>query len=284
MWKNQFKTVILLATLTALLLFVGSLFGQTGFYFALIFVGLMNFVSFWFSDRFVLWMYRAKEATAQTNPRLHRIVKEVSHLAGVPLPKVYTIPSSSPNAFATGRGPKHAAVAASEGILDLLDDDELKGVIAHEFAHIKNRDILIASVAGLIAGVIGYMATMAQWAAIFGGFGGRDNDRDGGNIVSLLLIAIITPIIATIIQLAISRSREYLADATGAKFVGNGKPLARALEKLEKNIKHNPLRFGNDATAHLFIANPFKAHRFMNLLSTHPPTSERIKRLHAMRV
>lgn len=277
--KNQVKTAILLALLTALLLWIGGLFGKIGFYFALIFVGLMNFGSYWFSDRIVLWMYRAKEAKQSEYPKLYKIVKEIAKLSGLPMPKVYVIPTNSPNAFATGRSPNHAAVAATEGILKLLDEDGLKGVIAHEFAHIKNRDILISTVAGTIAGVISYISNMFMWSAMFGG---RDNDNRG-NAISLLVLAIITPIIASLIQLAISRSREYLADETGAKTVKNGHALADALEKIEKNIDVNPLRFGNQATAHLFIANPFKSSGLMTLFLTHPSTKSRVERLRSMK-
>jgi heat shock protein HtpX len=278
-FQNQFKTLVLMACLTALLLWIGSFFGQTGFYFALIFVGIMNFVSYFFSDKIVLFMYRAKEIKQTDNPRFFRIVKEVSRLADVPMPKVYVIPSNSPNAFATGRNPKHAAVAATEGIMAILNDDELKGVIAHEFAHIKNRDILISTVAGTIAGVISYISNMFMWSAMFGG---RDDDNRG-NIVSLLLLAIITPIIASMIQLAISRSREYNADEHGARYIRNGKHLADALEKIEKNVNINPMRFGNTSTAHLFITNPFRGGNFLRLFMTHPATEERTKRLRAMR-
>lgn len=277
--KNQLKTAILLALLTALFLWIGSFFGKTGFYFALVFVGIMNFVSFWWSDKIVLWMYRAKEAKQSEYPNLHKVVKEVAHLSNLPMPKVYVIPTNSANAFATGRGPSNATVAATEGILKILSEEELKGVIAHEFAHIKNRDILISTVAGTIAGVISYISNMFLWSAIFGG---RDDDSRG-NAISLLALAIITPIIASIIQLAISRSREYLADETGAKFVKNGSHLADALEKIEKNIDVNPMRFGNTATSHLFIQNPFKSSGLMALLLTHPPTQERTRRLRSMK-
>ncbi len=278
--KNQFKTVMLLALLTALFLWIGSLFGRTGFIFALIFVGLMNFGSYWFSDKIVLWMYRAKEAKQSDYPQLYKAVKEVSNLSNIPMPKVYVIPTNSPNAFATGRSPKHAAVAATEGILKILSEDELKGVIAHEFAHINNRDILISTVAGTIAGVISYISHMFMWSAMFGG---SDDDRGGGNIISLIALAIITPIIASLIQLAISRSREYFADETGAKTVKNGNALAAALEKIEKNIDVNPMRLGNTATSHLFISNPFRNTSFLSLFTTHPSTAERAKRLRAMR-
>jgi heat shock protein HtpX len=281
MFKNQFKTVILLASLTALLLFVGQLLGgYSGLIIAGIFALVLNFGSYWFSDKIVLAMYRAKEVK-DTDHHLFKIVKEVAEKAKVPMPKVYIIPDKNSNAFATGRSPKNAAVAATEGIINLLSDDELKGVMAHEIAHVKNRDTLISTIAGTIAGVISYIATMAQWAAIFGA-GGRD--RNGGNIVSLLLLAIITPIIATIIQLAISRSREYLADATGAKIVGNGEHLATALEKLHNDVKIHPMRLGNQATSHLFIVNPFSARSFAKFFSTHPPFQERAKRLRNIKI
>lgn len=277
--KNQLKTTILLALLTALFLWVGSFFGKTGFYFALIFVGLMNFGSYWFSDRIVLAMYRAKEAKQSEYPELYNIVKEVSKLSGLPMPKVYVIPSASPNAFATGRNENHAAVAATEGILKILSKNELKGVIAHEFAHIKNRDILISTIAGTIAGVISFISNMFMWSAMFSG---RDDDR-GGNAISLLVLAIITPIIASLIQLAISRSREYLADEIGANTVKDSHSLADALEKIEKNVDANPLRFGNQATAHLFISSPFRGQNFLRLFLTHPSTKERTIRLRAMK-
>ena len=276
--KNQVKTAVLLALLTALLLWIGTLFGRNGIIFAAIFVGIMNIGSYWFSDKIVLWMYRAKEAKQSEYPRLYKIVKEVGKLSGLPMPKVYVIPTNSPNAFATGRNSKHAAVAATEGILKILNDDELKGVVAHEFSHIKNRDILISTVAGTIAGIISYIANMFMWSAMFGG---RDDDR-GGNVLGVVLLAIITPIIASIIQLAISRSREYIADETGAKFVKNGNSLADALEKIEKNVDINPMRFGTTATAHLFISSPFRGQAMLTLFMTHPATHERTKRLRAM--
>jgi len=278
--KNQLKTFVLMALLTFILLWIGSLFGRKGIIFAAIFVGLMNFGSYWFSDRIVLWMYRAKPAKQSDYPKLFKVVKEVAKLSNLPMPKVYIIPTNSPNAFATGRNPKHAAVAATEGILKILDEDELKGVIAHEFSHINNRDILISTIVGTIAGVISYVGAMARWSAIFGG--GRDDDRNG-NIISLLVLGILTPLIATLIQLAISRSREYQADESGANLVKNGKPLADALEKIEKNTDVNPMRFGTTATAHLFISNPFRNASFLSLFMTHPPTKERVKRLNEMK-
>jgi len=281
MIKNQIKTVILLATLTALLLGAGQLLGgRQGLFIGLAFAVVMNFGSYWFSDKIVLAMYRAREIKEADNPELYKTVKEVSQLANLPMPKVYIVPTNNPNAFATGRNPKHSAVAVTNGIMGLLSKDELKGVFAHELAHIKNRDTLIQTVAATIAGVISYLAFFARFAAIFGG-GSRD--RDSGGVFELLALAIITPIIATIIQLAISRSREFLADETGAKTIHNPTALADALQKLHIGVKHNPLRFGNTSTSSLFIVNPFSARGLVNLLSTHPPMEERIKRLKNMR-
>ncbi|MBW2972605.1 zinc metalloprotease HtpX [Candidatus Woesearchaeota archaeon] len=280
---NQFKTFVLLLALTVVLLLVGQLVGgMQGLTIAFIIVLLMNGLSYFFSHKLVLFMYRAKEAKESQHPDLFKTVREVAKLANIPMPKVYIIPSDSPNAFATGRNPKNAVVACTEGIMKLLNHDELKGVIAHEVAHIKNRDILIQTIAATIAGVISYVAMMARWAAIFGGFGG-DRDGDSGGILGWLALAILAPIIALIIQLAISRSREYLADETGAKTIHNPLALASALEKLEKGISHNPLRFGNATTSSLFIANPFSAKGLFTLFSTHPPMNERIKRLRKMR-
>ncbi len=276
---NQLKTIVLLGLLTALLLWVGQLIGgYNGLVIAGIFAVILNFGSYWFSDKLVLAMYRAKEVT-DTNHELYQITREVSEKAKIPMPKVYIINMPSPNMFATGRNPKHAAVAASPGILDLLSDEELKGVVAHEIAHIKNRDILISTIAGTIAGVISYIATMAQWSAMFGGFGGRD--RSNNNIVSLLVLAIVTPIIALLIQLAISRSREFQADASGANILKNSDGLAKALEKIESAVKHRPLVATptSDATAHMFFINPFRSGSFIRLFMTHPETSQRIKKL-----
>ncbi|MBS3102536.1 zinc metalloprotease HtpX [Candidatus Woesearchaeota archaeon] len=280
--KNQLKTAILLALLTALLLWVGQLIGgYSGLVFAGFFAVLMNFGAFWFSDKIVLMMYRAKEVTEKDQPILFKIVRDVTHKANTPMPKVYIIPSENANAFATGRSKNHAAVACTQGILNLLKEDELKGVIAHEVAHIQNKDILISTIAGTIAGVISYVAFMARWAAIFGG--SRDDDR-GGNIISLLLLAIVTPIVATLIQLAISRSREYLADETGARIIRSPYGLASALEKLESDAKKHPMRFGNTSTAHLFITNPFRSGGFIKLFQTHPDMASRIKRLKNMKI
>lgn len=279
---NQIKTILLLGILTGLLLGIGQFFGGAqGLAVALVFVGLMNFFTYWFSHKFVLMMYRAHEAKKTEHPELHKIVEEVSHQTGIPTPKLYIIPSANPNAFATGRNPKNGVVACTEGIMKLLSKDELKGVLAHEMAHIKNRDILVTTIAATIAGVISYLARIAQFAAIFGG--GRD-DEGRGNVLSLLLLAVLTPIIAMILQLAISRSREYLADETGARAIKNPKALASALKKLAYGSHHAPMEFGSEATSSLFIVNPFASSGFFALMSTHPPMEERIKRLNDMKV
>lgn len=283
MIKNQLKTVLLLGLLTGVLLGVGHLVGgMQGLTIAFAFAILMNFGSYWFSDKIVLAMYRAKKVTKDQAPKLYNIVEEVASQADMPMPQVYEIPSENPNAFATGRNKNKAAVAVTNGLLKLLSKDELKGVIAHEFAHIKNKDILIQTIAGTIAAVISYVAMMARWAAIFRGFGGRSNDRGGGDIISLLALTILTPILAMIIQLAISRSREYLADETGAKIIRNPYALADALEKLEASSYQNPMRLGNNTTSSLFIVNPFKGGGMLSLLSTHPPLKERVKKLRGM--
>jgi heat shock protein HtpX len=276
---NQVKTAMLLALLTALMLGAGQILGgRTGLTIAIIFALVMNFGSFWFSHRIVLAMYKAKPADKKEYKELHETVEEVSKDAGIPKPSVYIIPSEQANAFATGRNPKNAVVACTVGIMRLLDKDELKGVIAHEVSHVKNRDMLVTTIAATIAGVISYLAIMAQFAAIFGG--GRGRDR--GNVFSMLALAIITPIIAAIIQLAISRSREYMADSSGAKTLKNGEHLARALEKLESSAAKNPMRIGNQATSSLFIVNPFRG-GMAGLFSTHPPIAERAKRLRSMK-
>ena len=281
MW-NQFKTVILLGALTGLLLVVGALIGgQQGLFIGLILALLMNFGSYFFSDKIVLAIYKAKEASKSNYPELYTIVKEVSSEANIPMPKVYIVPINVSNAFATGRSPKHAVVAVTQRILKLLSKDELKGVIAHEISHIKNRDILIQTIAATIAGVISYVAMFARFGAMFGG----DRDNRGGNIISLLVIGIITPIIAMLIQLAISRSREYLADESGARLIKDGRPLATALEKLESDVKSNSLNAMpvTEATAHMFISNPFSAKGMVSLFMTHPLTAERTKRLREMK-
>ncbi len=275
---NQFKTGLLLSSLSILLLIVGELAGGVqGLTIAIIFALLMNVGSYFYSDKLVLKMYKAKEVNKEHE--LYKMVDKLRKKAELPMPKVYVIPSATPNAFATGRNPKHSAVAATEGILKLLNHDELEGVMAHELAHVKNRDTLIATIAATIASVIAYVAMMARWAAIFGGFGG--NDRRGGSGLELLVLAILTPIIATIIQLAISRSREYLADDGAAKISGNPKALADALRKISSGVAQHPMRSTENTrtTASLFIINPLKGGGFVSLFSTHPPVQKRIERL-----
>lgn len=272
---NGLKTTILLALLTALMLWVGRLLGGTsGLFVALAIVIIMNFVTYFWSDKIVLKMYKARELPK--NHSVNRIVKEVADEAGVPVPKAYIVESATPNAFATGRSPKHAAVAVTSGILTLLDEKELKGVIAHEMSHVKNRDTLIQTVAAVIAGVISYVASMARFGAV-------GDDNRGGNFISLLIIGILTPLIAMLMQLALSRTREYMADEGAAKLMRDGKPLGNALKKLEKGNSINPFKSGNTATAPLFIVNPFKGSSIVEFLSTHPPMAKRIAKLDAMK-
>lgn len=276
---NQIKTVLLLGLLSGLMLAIGVLLGGSqGLIIGLVFALIINVGSYFFSSKLVLLMYRAKEADPGQYQDLHQIVEEVSRRAGIPKPKVYIIPTTTPNAFATGRSPSKAVVACTEGIMHLLSKDELKGVIAHEIAHIKNRDMLITTIAVVIASVISYVAHMAQFAAIFGG-----RDDDGRNPLSLLVLAILTPIIATIIQLAISRTREFLADETGARIIKDSHSLANALRKLELGVRKHPLHGGNTTTSSLFIVNPFTAKGFITLFSTHPSTEDRIARLMKIR-
>lgn len=285
--KNQVKTAILLGLLTGLFLVIGSLIGgRTGLLIGLLFAGGMNFVSYWWSHRIVLWIYKAKEADKSKYSDLYSIVRNISHTAGLLMPKVYIVDTPQANAFATGRSPQHAVVAVTTGILNLLMEKELKAVLGHELGHVKNRDILISSVTAMIAGIISYIAMMARWSAIFGGFGGNDNENRGTGIVELLMLGIIAPLMAMIIQLAISRSREYLADETGAKLVHDPESLATALEKIEKNVKQNPFaRIGTtEATAHLFISNPLRKASFFEMFSTHPSTVKRTERLRKMKV
>ncbi|MGM5480909.1 MAG: M48 family metalloprotease [Nanobdellota archaeon] len=275
---GRFKTTILLALLTALLLFVGNLLGgATGLAIGFAFAILMNFGSYYYSDKIILRMYRAK--AAPKNHPLHPIVSSVAKKARIPKPEVYILPSNSPNAFATGRNPNHAAIAATEGILKLLSLKELEGVIAHEAAHIKNRDTLIQTIASTIAGVIGFVATMARWTAIFGGFGADD---DGGGFIELIVLGIVTPIMATLLQLSLSRNREYLADKTGASFTGHPEHLSSALKKLHHGVSSNPMHMGSKETSALFITNPFSMKGIAELLSTHPRLSKRVKRLESM--
>ena len=281
---NSVKTLILLSALTALLVWAGdAMGGRNGAVMALFFAGFMNFFAYWFSDKMVLKMYKAKEIVAGEDPQLYNMVKGLSMKAGLPMPKVYIIPQEAPNAFATGRNPSHAAVAVTTGIRRILTDDELSGVIGHELAHVRNRDILVSTIAATIAGAISYLAWMAQWAAIFGG--GRGSNRGGGNIFGLLFMMIIAPLAAMIIQMAISRSREYGADRGGSEICGNPAFLANALRKLESASKGTPMRVNEattKATAHMFIVTPLTGGRLMKMFSTHPPMEERIKRLEEM--
>jgi heat shock protein HtpX len=276
---NVLRTTVLLAALTALFLVIGgAIGGNQGLFIAFVFALLMNFASYWFSDKIVLSMYGAREVSLNEAPDLYRLVQRLAQRAGIPMPRVYIIPSDAPNAFATGRNPQHGAVAVTEGILRMLDTDELAGVLAHELGHIRNRDTLIMTVAATLAGAITMLAHMAQWGAIFG-FGRRDEeDSGGGGMLSLLFMAILAPIAATLIQLAISRSREYFADSTGAAVAGSPSGLARALEKLHYASQRLPMD-ANPATAHLFIVNPLTGGSLVNLFSTHPPIEERIRRL-----
>lgn len=278
---NTLKTTLLLGGLTGLLMLIGGYFGgQQGMTIAFIFALVMNFGSYWFSDKIVLSMYKAQEVTPSQAPELFTLVRNLTLQAGLPMPKVYVIPEDTPNAFATGRDENHAVVAVTEGILRILNREELAGVISHELAHIKNKDMLISSIAATLAGAIVMLAHMAQWAAIFGG-GERDRDDEGGGIVGLILMAILAPLAASLIQMAISRSREYLADEGGAKISGKPYGLASALEKLSRAALAIPLD-ANPATAHMFIVNPLSGRSLMNLFSTHPPIEERVARLRTM--
>jgi len=279
---NLVKTGVLLAALTVLLVLIGgALGGQQGMVVAFALAMVMNFGSYWFSDRIVLAMYRAQPVDEAQAPGLYRIVRTLATRAGIPMPRVYILPSEAPNAFATGRNPQHAAVAVTEGILRVMSEEELEGVLAHELSHVQNRDTLIMAIAATLAGAITYMAHMAQWAMIFGG-GRRDNDDEGGGgVLGGLLMIVLAPLAATLIQLAVSRSREFQADASGAKMAGQPWGLAKALEKLEMASKVAPMA-ATPATAHLFIVNPLTGSGFTTLFSTHPPIAERVARLRAM--
>ena len=282
---NQIRTTVLLAAMTALMLLIGRfLGGQQGMIIAFVIAIGMNFFSYWFSDKIVLKMYRAQEVTDGQAPEVYDMVRELARRAQLPMPRVYIIPQEAPNAFATGRNPQHAVVAVTQGLLRLMDREEVMGVLAHEMAHVKNRDILIGSIAATMAGAIMILGSMARFAAIFGG--GRSDDDEGGGIVGLIVMAVLAPLAAVIIQMAISRSREYLADATGAGFAGYPEGLARALEKLGQYSKQLPMHAGgaaSRATAHMFIVNPFSGRSLKSLFSTHPPLEERIARLRGNR-
>jgi heat shock protein HtpX len=277
---NVFRTFVLMAVLTLLLVWAGGMIGgQSGALVALVFAGVMNLGSYWFSDKIVIAMYRGRQV--DSGP-LYEVVHELCQRNGLPMPKVYLLPQATPNAFATGRNPQHAAVAATEGILQILSREELMGVMAHEMSHVRHRDILIGSIAATLAGAISYLAHMAQWAALFGGFGGRDNDD--GNPLGLILLMIFGPIAAMLVQMAISRSREYAADRGGAQLCGNPHYLASALRKLEMANRQRPMQRVNEATAHMFIVNPLRGGGLASLFSTHPPMAERIRRLESMSV
>jgi len=281
--SNVLKTGVLLGVLTALVVAIGyAVGGQNGMVWAFGMALLMNLLSYWFSDRIVLAMYGAKPISEAEAPRLYAIVHRLATRAQIPMPHVYLIPTDTPNAFATGRNPEHAAVAVTEGILRILDEAELEGVLAHELSHVKNRDVLISTIAATLAGAITYLAHMLQWAAIFGGRS-SDDEEGGASPFGAILLAIVAPFAAMLVQLAVSRAREYQADATGARLAGRTSGLAQALAKLEQASQAVPMK-ANPATAHLFIVNPLSGQTLMRLFSTHPPIEERIARLRAMRV
>lgn len=276
---NGLKTMVLMVTLTLMLVFIGgALGGRSGMTFALIMAFVMNFITYWFSDKIVLKMYGAKQVTEAEAPELYGMVRRLATRAELPMPKVYIMDKDQPNAFATGRNPKNGAVAVTSGIMRILTREELEGVIAHELAHIKHRDILVGTIAATIAGAISYLAQMAQWAMIFGG---RSDDREGGSPIAALVMMIVGPIAAMMVQMAISRSREYGADAGGARIAGNPAYLANALRKLHMASKKIPME-ANPATSHMFIVNPLSGGSLLKLFSTHPPIEERIARLESM--
>jgi heat shock protein HtpX len=282
--SNVFKTGLLLAVLTAMLVLIGgAIGGQQGMVIAFVIALGMNFVSYWFSDKMVLAAYGAQPIDEAAAPGLYAIVRRLATRAGIPMPRVYLVPSETPNAFATGRNPQHAVVAVTEGIMRILDEEELEGVLAHELSHVKNRDVLISTIAATLAGAITYLAHMAQWAAMFGGRS-RDDEEGGSNPIAMILLAILAPIAAMLVQMAVSRSREFQADATGARVAGKPWGLAKALEKLQMANEAVPMAAATPATAHLFIVNPLSGQTLMRLFSTHPPLEERIARLRAMRV
>lgn len=277
---NTIKTVGLLTLLTVILIFAGGAFGgKTGMIYAFVFAMIMNFGSYWFSHKIVLAMYRAQPINESQAPELYAIVRNLSQKAGMPMPQVYIMPNETPNAFATGRNPEHGVVAVTQGIMRLLSRDELEGVIAHELAHIKHRDILTGTIVAAIAGAISMLAYMAQWAMIFGG--GQDDD-DGGNPLAALAMIIVAPIAAMLVQMAISRTREYEADAGGARLAGNPYGLANALQKLDQGRQVIPMKNANPATAHMFIVNPLSGKGMARLFSTHPPMAERVRKLREM--
>jgi len=278
---NTIKTFILMAALTGLFMVGGEILGgRQGMMLAFFMALVMNFFAYWNSDKMALAMNRAREVSEAEAPELHQIVAQLASRAGIPKPRVYIVDNPTPNAFATGRNPEHAAVAVTTGILQVLNREELAGVLGHELGHIKNRDILISSIAAVMAGAISYMATMAQWAMIFGG--GRDDD-EGGSPIAMLVMMIVAPLAASLIQMAISRSREFIADRTGAEICGHPKALASALQKLSTYNAQRPMQV-NPATAQMYIVNPLRGGGLMSLFSTHPPMEERIRRLLAMEI
>jgi len=280
--SNVFKTAMLLAVLTAMLVLIGgAIGGRHGMLIAFVMALVMNFASYWWSDKIVLAMYGARPVTEAEAPELYNMVHRLATKAGAPMPKLYIIPSEQPNAFATGRNPSHAAVAVTEGIMRILDAEELEGVLAHEMSHVINRDVLISTIAATLAGAITYLAHMAQWAAFMGG--GRHDDEDAPSPIAMVMMAVVAPIAAMLVQLAVSRAREFQADASGARLAGRPWPLAKALEKLDMASHAIPMS-ANPATAHLFIVNPLRGESLMRLFSTHPSTEERIARLRAMRI
>ncbi len=281
---NYFKTFLLMLVLTGILIVAGgAIGGEQGMVIALIFAAVMNLGTYWFSDKVVLSMYHAVPVTEAEYPELYSIVRNLAARGNIPMPKVYIVDEETPNAFATGRNPNHAAVCVTTGIMKILNANELSGVIGHELMHVKNRDILISSIAATVAGAISMLAWMAEWGAMFGGFGGRSDDREG-NIIGIIAMAIIAPLIATMIQLAISRQREYAADKGGAMLSGNPMYLASALNKLEAGNEEEPMQANQmtHATAHMFIVNPLRGGAFKSLFSTHPSTEDRIERLKEM--
>ncbi|MBW2610637.1 MAG: zinc metalloprotease HtpX [Deltaproteobacteria bacterium] len=274
---NWFKTTLLLGVMTALIVFIGNLFGgRQGMIFAFILAMGLNFFSYWFSDKIVLRMYRARKVSPGENRQLYEMVSEIAGRADLPMPRIYIIPKSSPNAFATGRNPEHAVVAVTQGLLDLMDRDEIMGVLSHEMAHIKNRDILIGSIAATMAGAIMILASMARWTAFLGG--GSDDDEGGMGVTGLIAMSILAPLAAMLVQMAISRSREYLADATAVSYAGQPYGLANALEKLGAYSRKIPMD-SSPNTAHMFIVNPLTVSKMASLFSTHPPLEERIAKL-----
>ncbi len=281
---NFLKTVILLTALTLLFVFIGgAIGGERGMSYAFIFACLTNLLAYWFSDKIVLAMYRAQPLSESEAPQVYRIVRKLAEKAGMPLPRIYRIPNPTPNAFATGRSPKHAVVAVTDGILGLLNEQELEGVLAHELSHVQHRDILIATIAATIAGAISMLTRMAQWSLMYGGGGRRSSRQEGGgNPLILIIMLILAPIAALLIQLAVSRSREFHADEGGSELTGNPLYLASALRKLEAGVKRLPMDQANPATVHLFIVNPLRGGGFLKLFMTHPPIEERIERLERM--